>query len=193
MKKLHKGIVVLIILIIVIVGASLYLATKKNVELKNFSWNGNALSLSYPSKVCYGDDKKSDCRGLEIVKIEDRVIIGQKMMSSGAFGGDEFIDPIFTVYHDDTISSQNQAEKYLRSHGFPAVISWGVKKGEIGDVSVANFADAPKFHVAYSKTLSTLVAFSNNTDMACLIDCGVIENGIYHGIKLDGVEVFPRE
>ena len=80
----------------------------------------------------------------------------------------------------------------MRDNKFPEVKSWSVKKGEIGEISIASFADNSKIHAAYSRELSALVAFMNNTDMACLIDCGVIENNIYHGIKLDGVEVYQK-
>jgi hypothetical protein len=120
-------------------------------------------------------------------------IIGQTQNSSINGGGyeGEYIQPIFKIYYLTGLSQQ-EAEKYLLDNKFPEVESWSIKKGKIGEVSIASFADNSKFHAAYSRELSTLVAFTNNTNMNCLIDCGVIEDSIYHGIKLDGVEVYQK-
>jgi len=195
---------VLIVLVIVLAGTTLYFATKKNVNQpnkptnedagwKNFSWNGGALSFKYPSKICYDNADVSGCHEIKVMDVNGIKIIGQTQ-NSGINGGGyegEYIEPIFKIYYANGLS-QNEAEKYLRDNKFPEIKSWSVKNGEIGEVSIASFADNSKIHAAYSRELSTLVAFMNNTDMACLIDCGVIENNIYHGIKLDGVGVYQK-
>ena len=195
---------ILIVLVIILAGATLYFATKKKVNQpnkptnedagwKNFSWNGGALSFKYPSKICYDNADVSGCHEIKVMDVNGIKIIGQTQ-NSGINGGGyegEYIEPIFKIYYANGLS-QNEAEKYLRDNKFPEIKSWSVKNGEIGEVSIASFADNSKIHAAYSRELSTLVAFMNNTDMACLIDCGVIENNIYHGIKLDGVGVYQK-
>jgi len=195
---------ILIVLVIVLAGTTLYFATKKNVNQpnkttnedagwKNFSWNGNSLSFKYPSKICYDNADVSSCHEIKVMDVDGIKIIGQTQnggINGGGYEG-EYIEPILKIYYANGLS-QNEAENYLRDNKFPEVKSWSVKKGEIGEVSIASFADNSKIHAAYSRELSTLVAFMNNADMACLIDCGVIENNIYHGIKLDGVEVYQK-
>lgn len=201
----QKGLVtILIVSVIILASTTIYFATNKkanqlikpvneNTEWKNFSWNGTALSFKYPSKICYDNADVSSCHEIKVIDMDGIKIIGQTQNSdiNGEGYEGEYIEPIFKIYYASSLS-QNEAEKYLRDNEFPEIKSWSVKKGEAGEVSIANFGDESKIHAAYSKELSTLVAFINNMDMACLVDCGIIENNIYHGIKLDGVGVYQK-
>ena len=170
----------------------LFWAASNNVEWKKFSWNGDSLSFRYPSHICYDNIDSSSCHAIAVVDMGEIKAIAQVQNSNTHGGGyiGEYITPIFNIYYVNSLS-QEEAENYLRSHAFPEVQSWNMAKGKNGEVSVATFANNSKIHAVYSNTLSTLVAFMNNTDMACLIDCSIIENAIYHGIMLDGVKLYP--
>jgi len=161
------------------------LAENSVVEWKNFSLNGGAFSFKYPSRIC-GEVNISSCHEIKVIYMDDMVAIGETL--NGDEG--EYIEPIFKIYYKTNLN-QKEAEKYLQNNGFTEFDSWDFsKKGVLGEVSVIT---GTKYHAAYSKTLSTLVAFTNNLDMACLIDCGAVENELYRGIKLDGIEVYNED
>lgn len=154
------------------------------VEWKDFFWNGSAFGFKYPTKLCWDN---SDCRDLYIIKIDERVSIGQIQKASSS--NSEFIDSIFSIYYVDVVD-QNDAEKYLKNkYQLSGVISWTADKNN-EKVKIADLK-SNKSYAAYSKELGGLVSFDLPLN-SCLIDCGKIEQKILRSIKLDGVEVYQQ-